>query len=109
MTDRSPDSFSNATVPVLANVYFDGKVVSHTLMFTDGSKKSLGVIFPGTYELDTAAPEVMQITAGKCRALIPGQAWWQDYEAGQEFSVPADSAFEIAVDEGICQYVCSYG
>lgn len=39
-----PDKFNNVTVVAKANVYFDGKVVSHTVLFPDSSKKTLGMI-----------------------------------------------------------------
>ena len=53
----STPSFSNVTVDAKANVYFDGKVVSHSVHFTDGSKKTLGLIYPGEYHFGTAAAE----------------------------------------------------
>ena len=40
--------FDNVSIVKKANVYFDGKCVSHTVVFKDGTKKSVGVIFPST-------------------------------------------------------------
>ncbi|OYX25841.1 MAG: hypothetical protein B7Z03_15255, partial [Hydrogenophilales bacterium 32-62-9] len=40
--------FDNVAVTKQANVYFDGKCVSHTVQFADGTKKSVGVILPST-------------------------------------------------------------
>ena len=37
-------SFSNVTVDAKANVYFDGRVVSHTVRFADDTKTTLGLI-----------------------------------------------------------------
>jgi uncharacterized protein YaiE (UPF0345 family) len=101
--------FANVTVPCKANFYFDGKVVSHSLLFPDGSKKTLGLIYPGSYTFNTAAPERMEIVAGTCRARLAGESGWAEYGAGSHFDVPAASAFEIAVDNGIAEYVCSFG
>lgn len=102
------EQFSQVTVICKANVYFDGKVVSHTVLFADGSKKTLGLIYPGEYRFSTAAPERMDIVAGSCRARLEGSTEWLSYEAGSGFDVPGDSAFEIAVESGIAEYVCSF-
>ena len=45
--------FKNVTVVKKANVYFDGKVTSRTVLFPDGTKKTLGVMLPGDYEFGT--------------------------------------------------------
>ena len=104
-----PERFEEVGVGVKANVYFGGKVVSHTVYFKDGSKKTLGLIYPGSYSFNTADPERMDIVAGGCRAKLPGQQAWAEYPAGGSFDVPGNSSFEIAVDEGVAEYVCSFG
>ncbi|MBF0492247.1 MAG: pyrimidine/purine nucleoside phosphorylase [Deltaproteobacteria bacterium] len=98
----------NVIVPLKANIYFDGKVVSHSLLFKDGSKKTLGLIYPGSYTFNTTSAEVMQITAGGCRAKIAGSNEWKNYKETEAFQVPANSSFEIAVENGICEYLCSF-
>jgi len=100
--------FDNVSIVCKANVYFDGKVVSHTVIFQDGSKKTIGVIYPGTYKFNTDAPERMEISAGSCRVKLAGDAEWQTYNEGSFFEVPGKSSFEIAVDEGLAEYVCSF-
>jgi len=100
--------FANVTALAQANVYFDGKVVSHSLRFSDGSKKTLGLIYPGTYHFSTQAAELMQITDGACEVTLDGRSESGAYAAGAEFSVPANSGFTIKVSDGICQYVCSF-
>lgn len=107
--NQAPESFENVTVSTKANVYFEGKVVSHTVRFAGGAKKSLGLIYPGVYAFSTAEPEEMAIVAGACRARIAGEEGWTDYPAGTSFAVPGSSSFEIAVDAGIAEYVCSFG
>ena len=105
---EKPREFAGVTALVQANVYFDGKVVSHTILLPDGSKKTLGLIYPGTYKFDTGQPERMEITSGDCRARLPGEKEFRAYPPGSSFQVPGRSAFEIAVDRGIAQYVCSF-
>ena len=100
--------FENVTALAKANVYFDGKVVSHTLLFAGGVKKTLGLIYPGSFHFGTDAAERMDITAGACRVKLDGESEWKSYAAGTFFSVPAKSGFDIVVDTGIAEYVCSF-
>lgn len=105
----SPVQFDNVSVVAKANVYFDGRVVSHTVVFGDGTKKTIGLIYPGSYNFGTAAPEKMEIIAGSCQVKQKDERDWRSYEAGTFFEVPGNSAFDISVDEGIVEYVCSFG
>ena len=104
----APTEFTGVTAVCKANIYFEGRVVSHTLRFSDGSKKTLGLIYPGGFEFNTDAAERMDITAGECRVRQAGQNEWKKYRAGDTFNVPAKSSFEVAVDAGIAEYVCSF-
>jgi purine/pyrimidine-nucleoside phosphorylase len=100
--------FSNVTAIAKANVYFEGKVVSHSILFADESKKTLGLIYPGSYHFGTEAAERMDITDGSCEVVLDGSEDNLSYSAGQSFDVPAKSGFTITVADGICQYVCSF-
>jgi len=100
--------FENVTALAKANVYFDGKVVSHTLLFAGGVKKTLGLIYPGSFHFGTDAAERMDITAGACRVKLDGESEWKSFAAGTFFRVPAKSGFDIVVDSGIAEYVCSF-
>ncbi len=100
--------FENVTAIAKANVYFDGKVVSHSILFAGGTKKTLGLIYPGSYHFGTDAAERMEITDGSCEVLLDGQDATRSYAAGTHFDVPAKSGFTISVTSGICQYVCSF-
>ena len=100
--------FDNVSVVKKSNVYFDGKCVSHTVIFADGTKKTLGVFLPSTLTFNTGAPEVMELTGGKCRVRLKGQEDWTEYQAGQSFDVPANSSFEVEVLETV-DYVCHFG
>jgi uncharacterized protein YaiE (UPF0345 family) len=101
-------SFSNVAVDAKANIYFDGKVVSHTVRFPDDSKKTLGLIYPGKYHFGTAAPERMEIIAGACSVVLDGTSEVIAVEAGSSFDVAGNSGFSITVEEGICEYICSF-
>ena len=103
-----PVQFSGVTVVTKANVYFDGKVVSHTVLFADGSKKTLGLIYPGSYHFGTGAPERMEIVAGGCKVTLDGQTAVKSYDTGTCFDVPGKSGFTIEVAGGICEYICSF-
>lgn len=103
------ESFTNVTVATKANIYFEGRVVSHALTLADGGKKTIGVIFPGAYNFNTAAPERMEIVAGSCRVKVAGETGWQEYGPGTFFDVPGSSSFDIEVTEGIAEYICSFG
>jgi uncharacterized protein YaiE (UPF0345 family) len=102
------EQFDNVSVIKKANVYFDGKCVSHTVVMADGSKKSVGVIFPSNLVFNTGAPEIMELNAGKCRIRLQGEDEWKEYEGGQQFSVPGNSSFDIVTLE-MLDYVCHFG
>ena len=103
-----PTEFTNVTAVTKANVYFDGKVVSHSILFADGSKKTLGLIYPGSYHFGTDQAERMEIVAGGCEVKLDGSSAVTSYAGGQFFDVPAKSGFDIAVTAGICEYICSF-
>jgi len=102
--------YDNVSALKKANVYFDGKCVSHTIVLADGSRKTLGVILPSTLTFNTGAPEIMEGVGGACRVRLKGESGWTRYGEGQSFRVPGDSSFEIAVADGEAfHYVCHFG
>jgi uncharacterized protein YaiE (UPF0345 family) len=113
MGSSSPE-FKFVTVVAKANVYFDGKVVSHTIFLPDGSRKTLGLIYPGKFHFGTDAAERMEIIAGECHVKLDDASEGRapssptSYGPGQHFEVPAKSGFDIEVKSGICEYVCSF-
>ncbi|MEY4564670.1 MAG: hypothetical protein RLZZ618_3947 [Pseudomonadota bacterium] len=96
------------TVNTKANVYFDGKCVSHSIELADGTKKSVGVILPATLNFGTGAPEIMELIAGTCRVKLKGADEWTTYTGGQSFNVPGQSSFDIDVSEAV-HYICHFG
>lgn len=107
-TTAFPTEFSGVSVTTKANLYFDGKVVSHSVKMPDGTKKTLGLIYPGSFHFGTAAPERMEIVAGGCQVKLDGQSESKGYGPGQSFEVPGKSGFDISVREGICEYICTF-
>jgi purine/pyrimidine-nucleoside phosphorylase len=99
--------FTNVTVVKKANVYFDGKVTSRTVMFPDGSKKTLGIMLPGPYTFSTADKEIMEILAGDLEVQLPGSDRWKKVKSGDTFEVPAHSKFSLKVTS-VTDYCCSY-
>jgi uncharacterized protein YaiE (UPF0345 family) len=102
-----PTEFRGVTAVAKANIYFNGKVVSHTILFPDGTKKTLGLIYPGKMHFGTEQAERMEIVAGDCIVKLDGQVTTVAYSAGKAFEVPAKSGFDIEVTSGICEYICS--
>ena len=100
--------FDGVSVAKKANVYFDGKCVSHTVTLADGTRKSVGVILPATLTFNTGAPEIMETVAGSCRVRMKGETEWKSYGEGQSFNVPGDSSFDIEVTDSY-HYVCHFG
>lgn len=99
--------FNNVTVVKKANVYFDGKVISRTVLFDDGSKKTLGFMFPGDYTFDTADKEIMEILDGELDLKLPDNNEWVKIKGGESFEIPANSEFSMKVSKQT-DYCCSY-
>ena len=105
MTTQTLDGVSVSTQ---ANVYFDGKCVSHSVTLANGTKKSVGVILPATLTFNTGAPEIMECVAGACEYKLAGSDAWVRSGPGDRFSVPGQSKFEIRVTEAY-HYICHFG
>jgi len=101
-------SFKNVEIKKKANVYHEGRVTSRTVITPQGEMKTLGVMLPGTYRFSTQASEVMELSQGHCRVKLANQQNWIEYQAGQSFTVPANSHFEIEVTD-LLDYVCHFG
>jgi purine/pyrimidine-nucleoside phosphorylase len=101
------DNFENVSVVKRANVYFEGKVTSRTILFSNGEKKTLGIIMPGQYEFGTNEKEQMELLTGKLEVLLPGNEKWITVNPGQTFEIPAKSEFKVKAAE-LSDYCCSY-
>ena len=99
--------FQNVTVVKKANVYFEGKVVSRSVVFADGSKKTLGIMQPGEYEFGTGDKEIMEIMSGELDVFLPGADGWKVVKSGESFEMPANSKFRMNV-KSLTDYCCSF-
>jgi uncharacterized protein YaiE (UPF0345 family) len=104
----SSERFDGVSVTKKANVFFDGRCVSHTVHLPDGSRKSVGVILPSSLRFETAAPEIMELLEGRCRVEIADSGKVTEYRGGQRFEVPGKSSFRIETLEAL-HYVCHFG
>ncbi len=96
----------NVTIIKKANVYFEGKVTSRTVLFEDGTKKTLGIMMPGEYEFSTELKEEMEILAGQLEYKLQGSDW-ETIEGSGVFYVPANESFQLKV-HNVTDYCCSY-
>ncbi|HWR58702.1 MAG TPA: pyrimidine/purine nucleoside phosphorylase [Thermodesulfovibrionales bacterium] len=99
--------FKSVTVVREANIYFNGGVTSRTILFADGSKKTLGVMQPGEYEFNTGDREIMEIMSGELEVLLQSDSGWKTIKGGQSFEVPANSRFQLKV-KTLTDYCCSF-
>src|ERR1035437_3938765 len=102
------EKIDGVSVTTQANVYFDGKCVSHNITFPDGTKKSVGVILPATLTFNTGAPEIMEGVGGACEYKLAGTDIWIASGAGKKFSVPGNSRFEFR-GPGASHYIGPFG
>ena len=102
------ETIANVTVTTQANVYFDGKCVSHNISYADGTKKSVGVVLPSSLTFNTGAPEIMECVGGACEYKLAGTDAWVKSGVGEKFSIPGNSKFEIRVTEAY-HYICHFG
>ena len=100
-------NFENVSIVKKANIYFDGKVTSRTIIFSNGETKTLGIMLPGEYRFDTQKKELMVIQAGEVEVLLAGESEWQTFTDGSRFEVAANSAFDIKVNR-VTDYCCSF-
>ena len=101
------DNFANVDVDKLANIYFDGKVISRNIYLKDGSKKTLGIMLVGEYEFNTVTRELMEIISGKIKLKLKDDNEWKLITSGMEFNIPKNSSFKLKVLE-LVNYTCSY-
>ena len=102
------EQLQGGSVATKANVFFDGKCVSHTVTLSNGEKKSVGVVLASTLTFNTAAAEIMECVAGGCEYKVAGSNEWKTSAPGSRFSVPANSSFDIKVAEAY-HYICHFG
>ena len=82
--------FNNVSIAKAANILFEGNITSRTIVFEDNSRKTLGIMLSGEYELNTVHKEVIDIQRGVLEVMLPEQDWVK-YEGPASFEVPANS------------------
>jgi uncharacterized protein YaiE (UPF0345 family) len=88
------------------NSYFEGKVQSVGFE-RNGRRATVGVIAPGEYHFDTAAPERMTVTSGELYMRVTGQRDWRSYPQGTSFEVAGMSGFDVKADQPSA-YLCEF-
>ena len=101
------NNYTNVEVDKIANIYFEGRVISRNIFFKDGSKKTLGVMLVGEYQFNTGAREVLEIISGKLNFKVDDSDDWQLINEGMSFNIPKKSSFKVKVLE-LVNYTCSY-
>ncbi len=104
----STTQIDGVCVHTQANVYFDGKCVSHGITCADGSRKSIGVVLASELTFGTQAPEIMECVAGGCEYRLAGTETWVPVAPGDAFKVGANASFDIRVKDAF-HYICHYG
>lgn len=99
--------FENVKVIKKANLYFSGNVNSRTIIFEDGTKKTLGFMLKGEYTFNTGKAEIMELLGGKMLVKLKGEKEYKLIQEGESFNVPASSSFDLIVEE-YADYCCSY-
>ena len=101
------DKYKDVNVDKIANIYFEGNVISRNIFLKDGSKKTLGVMLPGEYEFNTESRELMEIISGKLNLKLKDDDDWKLITEGNDFNVSKNSSFKVKVLE-LVNYTCSY-
>jgi len=88
------------------NEYFDGTVKSIAFGQAEG-QATIGVMAAGEYEFGTSQREIMHVISGALSVKLPDSTDWENFEAGSQFNVPANSKFQLKVTVDTA-YLCEY-
>ncbi|MCE7526671.1 pyrimidine/purine nucleoside phosphorylase [Polynucleobacter sp. IMCC 30228] len=99
--------FEQVAVGKKANIYYDGKCVSHTVTLADGTRKSVGVILPSTLKFELSTKEIMEVVDGCAYVSIDG-APERAFAAGESWTVEAGGYFIVRTTAPV-HYVCHFG
>ena len=98
--------FNNVSIAKAANILFEGNITSRTIVLEDNSRKTLGIMLPGEYELNTVHKEVMDIQRGTLEIMLPAQDWVK-YDGPASFEIQANFKFKLRV-HSLVDYCCSF-
>jgi uncharacterized protein YaiE (UPF0345 family) len=99
--------FKDVTIIKKANIFFDGKITSRSIIFPDGSRKTLGIMLPGEYEFNTGGIEIIEIISGDLEVSMLEEEGWKTIKDGEAFQVPTQSKCVLRVKR-ITDYCCSF-
>ena len=97
---------NNVSIAKAANILFEGNITRRTIVLEDNSRKTLGIMLPGEYELNTVHKEVMDIQRGTLEIMLPAQDWVK-YDGPASFEIQANSKFKLRV-HSLVDYCCSF-
>ncbi|MGK0441305.1 MAG: hypothetical protein ACJA0N_001103 [Pseudohongiellaceae bacterium] len=86
--------------------YFDGKVASIAFQTTTQAA-AVGVMAVGSYKFGTTQKETMTVVSGDLTIKLASEAEWINYQAGERFTVEANSSFDVKVSVETA-YMCTY-
>jgi purine/pyrimidine-nucleoside phosphorylase len=98
--------FNGVSIAKAANILYDGNITSRAITFEDGSKKTLGIMLNGEYELTTVNKAIIEIQRGSVDLLLPAKDW-QKFEGPASFEIPANSKYKLRVNS-LVDYCCSF-
>ncbi|QKF58855.1 pyrimidine/purine nucleoside phosphorylase [Aliarcobacter lanthieri] len=98
--------FKGVSIAKAANILYDGNITSRSITFEDGSKKTLGIMLAGEYELNTVNKAVIDIQRGNLELLLPAQDW-QMFEGPASFEIPVNTKYKLRV-HSLVDYCCSF-
>lgn len=98
--------FKGVSIAKAANILFGGNITSRSITFEDGSKKTLGIMLPGEYELNTVNKEIIDIQRGNLELLLPAEDW-KMFEGPASLEIPANTKFKLRV-HSLVDYCCSF-
>lgn len=106
MAGENADTIESATVKKRANIYYDGNVTSRSIETGDSDRVTLGIMRPGQYTFETDERERIEIMQGELTVEFGNDR--SEYAAGESFSVPPDTEFQLTVSS-LIDYICTYG
>ncbi len=98
--------FNNISIEKEANILYGGNITSRSITFEDGSKKTLGIMLPGEYELNTVNKELIDINSGTVEVMLPAEDW-VEYVSPAIIEIPQNSKFKLRVTS-LVDYCCSF-
>ncbi len=98
--------FTNISIAKQANILYDGNITSRSITFEDGSKKTLGIMLPGEYELNTVNKTVLEINTGAVNVMLPAEDW-VEYVSPAKIEIDQNSKYKLRVIS-LVDYCCSF-